>query len=87
MIRVVDPRWKRDAIGALVTVTAGGRRFVRMVQPGFSYLSSNDPRVHVGLGPSTQVDSVTVRWPDGSVETFPGTQADRLITIYKGKGK
>ena len=53
-------------IGARVTVSAGGRRQVAESASSGSYLSVNDPRLHFGLGAAATVDSVEVRWPDGS---------------------
>src|SRR5262249_21154790 len=49
LVRAIDPSLKRDAYGAEVTVRAGGRRWVRWINPGYSYLCSNDPRAHFGL--------------------------------------
>jgi hypothetical protein len=66
---VVD-RQGRSAIGALVTVEAQGRRQSRQVQPAYSYASANDARVHFGLDDLERVDAVTVRWPDGSIESY-----------------
>jgi enediyne biosynthesis protein E4 len=79
-LRVVDHRG-RDAIGAELTLTVGNRRLRREVRAGYSYLASNDPRVHVGLGAETRVNSVNVRWPDGRRETFGPFDADRIVTI------
>jgi hypothetical protein len=79
-LRVVDHRG-RDAIGAELTLTVGNRRLRREVRAGYSYLASNDPRVHVGLGAETRVNSVIVRWPDGRRDTFGPFDADRIVTI------
>jgi hypothetical protein len=87
LVRAVDPRLKRDALGAIVTVQAGQRRWVGLVNPGQSYLSSGDPRVHFGLGVADRVDSVRVDWPDGLAEEFPGMPADRIATLHRGKGR
>jgi hypothetical protein len=87
MLRVLDPALKRDAYGAEVTVVAGGRRFGRTVNPGGSYLSHSDVRVHVGLGRAERVESMQVRWPDGRLEEFPGGAADRHLTLRKGEGR
>jgi hypothetical protein len=78
--------WNRDANGAVVIATFSGKHLKRMVQPGYSYLSSNDPRVHFGLGESTSVDEISVEWPDGKIEKFPGVKANQFITLEKGKG-
>jgi hypothetical protein len=85
-VRVLDPVLRRDAYGAVITVCAGERRWVQPFNPGYSFLCSNDPRVHFGLGSADWVDGVTVRWPDGAEETFPGTAADRLVVLRKGEG-
>jgi hypothetical protein len=83
----VDPKRVRDAYGAEVTVRAGGRRWLRPVTAAGSYLCSNDPRAHFGLGASARVDAIEVLWPDGSREAFPGGPADRLVTLRQGEGR
>jgi hypothetical protein len=86
-IRAVDPaRGGRDAYGAEIIVEAGGRRWWRLVQPGASYLVSQDPRVHVGLGANTSVDAVRVLWPDGTEERFAGGPVDRVMVLKQGEG-
>jgi hypothetical protein len=87
IVRAVLPQWKRDAYSAVVMVKAGKRQWTRLVQPGSSYLSSNDPRAHFGLGAVTEVDSIDVTWPDGAVERFPGGAVDRRRTLRQGEGK
>jgi hypothetical protein len=86
-VRAIDPALKRDAIGAVVTVSAGGRKFVGMVNPGQSYCSSGEMRVHFGLGPAATIDEIRVSWPDGKQENFPGGAADRYVTLKRGEGK
>jgi hypothetical protein len=76
----------RDAYGAEIVVEAGGRRWWGLVQPASSYLVSNDPRVHVGLGTVTNIDRIRVVWPDGSEEIFPGGPVDRFVVLKKGSG-
>jgi hypothetical protein len=70
------------APGAVVMVTLpDGRRFVREVKAGTSYLSSEDPRVHFGLGDATRVRELVVRYPDGRETRLTGVRADRLVTV------
>ena len=86
-IRATDPALgNRDAFGAEIVVQAGGRRWWRLVQPAYGYASSNDPRVHFGLGDSATVDSILVRWPDGTEETFAGGPSNRYLFLRKGSG-
>ena len=78
---------KRDALGARVTLRAGSRALMGYVLPGTSYLSSNAPIVHFGLGTIDAVDAIEVHWTDGSREKFPGTAANRHVTVHQGKGE
>jgi hypothetical protein len=84
-LRVLE-RSGRDAIGAMLSITAGPKTLRRDVRTGYSYLAANDPRVHVGLGDVTKVESITVRWPDGSRERFGPFEADRVVDIRRGGG-
>jgi hypothetical protein len=59
---------------------------MRTVQAGYSYLTSNDPRVHVGLGAATTIDEILVRWPDGAQERFVNVSIDRAIDLVRGQG-
>jgi len=67
MFRVLDEHG-RDALGAELTMIVGTKSIRRDVRAAYSYLASNDPRVHVGLGKETAVRDVSVRWPDGRRE-------------------
>src|SRR5262249_20783106 len=83
MIRAIDPKLKRDAIGAEITVITNGKKYLREVAPAYSYLSSNDVRVHFGLGTATSVTEIDIRWPDGVEQKFPGVSVDQIVTIMK----
>src|SRR5688572_26465859 len=76
----------RSAIGAKVTIEAGGRRQVAEVRSGGSYLSHNDRRVRFGLGDATSVDRLSIRWPLGSIEDAKQLAADRFYTAREGAG-
>lgn len=86
-VRAVVLEWGgRDAYGALITIHAEGRRWTQLANPGSSYLSSHDPRLHFGLGSATRVDRIEVAWPDGSHEVFPGRDADQAVVLTRGQG-
>ena len=76
----------RDALGAQVTLRIGSRALTAHVLPGTSYLSSNEPSVHFGLGIIDEVQAIEIHWSDGSREKFPGTAANRRVTVYQGEG-
>jgi enediyne biosynthesis protein E4 len=74
------------AIGAKVTVTAGGKKQVLVNQWATSYLSNNDPRLHVGLGQQKQIDMLEINWSDGKKEVYRDIACNRYITILEGRG-
>jgi enediyne biosynthesis protein E4 len=77
----------RDAIGAVVTVRAGGRALVRYLNGGGSYYSAHDRRLLVGLGAVEKVDEVEVRWPNavGTVQRFGPLAANQSYSLVEGK--
>ncbi len=79
------PGSNRDAIGARVTLTAGGRRQVAHRIGGSSFLSAHDHRLHFGLGEATRVESIEVRWPSGQVQRHTGLAADSAYLLREGQ--
>lgn len=68
--------------GAVVTaVLPGGTELVREVHAGSSYLSSEDPRVHFGLGPAEMVRELRVRWPGGERTTLSDVAAGQVLVL------
>ena len=86
VIRLVGAASNRDGIGAKVRVTTGGSTQVRETKAGSSYLSQNDPRVHVGLGDARAVDRLEVKWPSGRVDVATAVPAGHIVTIREGDG-
>jgi len=80
------PKSPRDAVGAAVYLTAGGMRQRADVLSGGSFASSNDQRVHFGLGESTTVQAVEIHWPSGAVEHITLPAVDRFYMIEEGRG-
>jgi Na+-translocating ferredoxin:NAD+ oxidoreductase RnfD subunit len=78
----LEVKLPRFAPGALVTaVLPDGRRLVREVHAGSSYLSSEDPRVHFGLGAATTVRELTVRYPGGGTTRARNVSADQIYAV------
>jgi hypothetical protein len=83
---VGGPAGPRDAVGATVYLTRAGLRQRGDILSGGSYISSNDQRVHFGLGDTTTLDHVEIHWPGGARETVKLPAVDRIYTIAQGKG-
>ncbi len=71
----------RSAIGARATVTANGRKTIDEVMSGGSYYSNNSFTLHFGLGPATTVESIEIRWPNGTLQKIGKTAADQTLNI------
>lgn len=84
-VRLEGTKSNRSAIGARVLVRYGGKTQAQAVMSQASYMSSNDPRLHFGLGTETTAD-IEVVWPVGTVEKFAGQSANQLVTILEGHG-
>ncbi len=84
---VGGPGSPRDAVGATVTMMAGGVRQRGDVISGGSFASTCDPRLHFGLGTATAVERLEIRWPNGLREVVPPPPPDTITTITEGSGK
>jgi hypothetical protein len=84
-LRLVGTKSNRDAIGARVTVSAGGARLVRELDGGNGYSSQSSKVLHFGLGAVGGVEAVQIRWPSGAVETVT-VPLDRVSTVREGSG-
>jgi hypothetical protein len=80
-ISLVGTRSNRSAIGARCTIEAGGRRQLQEVTSGGSYYSQNSMTLYFGLGRADNIDSVVVRWPSGTTQTWAHLQANRTLLI------
>jgi enediyne biosynthesis protein E4 len=76
----------RDAYGALVAVTVGGKKRVLHCHADGSYMSASDPRVHVGLGAAAKPDAVEITWPSGKKTTLTDLPVDAYTTVSEEKG-
>lgn len=76
----------RECRNAILRLEAGGRLQWRQQQPNEGYCSSQDPRVHFGLGTGVRAGHLWVRWPDGSAEDFGVLEGGRVHRIRAGTG-
>lgn len=80
----------RSAIGAKVTVKAGGKTMTREVGGGYGHFGmQNDLVLHFGLAGCSGADEVSIRWPDskGTVQKFPKVPGNRFIELRQGDPK
>ncbi len=83
-LRLEGTASNRDAVGARVSVTAGGPARVAWRLGGGSYQAAGDPRLHFGLGDADRVESIEIRWPSGRVDRLGPLPADAGYLIREG---
>ena len=83
-LKLVGTKSNRDAIGAKVVVELPGRVIYRQRKGGGSLMSSNDPRMLIGVGDATEVVRLTVRWPSGLVSTLANVELGKTIEVVEG---
>jgi hypothetical protein len=87
LFHLIGTKSNRAAIGARMTIHAGGMMQFQEVRGGASYLSQNDLRLHFGLGRATDIESVEIRWPSGDkIEKLQNLKPDAIYTIVEGQG-
>lgn len=84
-IKLVGTKSNRSAIGARVLVRYGKKVQAQQLLSQSSYLSSNDPRLHFGLG-DEKIAQIEVRWPNGLQESIKNVAVDQLLVIKEGAG-
>ena len=87
-LTLVGSKSNRSGIGARVTVTDNsGRKQLFDANTSGSYLSSNDPRIIVGLGSASAVRTVDIKWPSGAAQTITEPQIDRYVVVNEQNQK
>ena len=85
-IRLVGTVGNRDAVGARVSVDAGGQKQFAEVRSGRGFQGHFGTILHFGLGALDRVDQIQVRWPGGSTQSVENVAADALTTILERSG-
>ena len=81
-LKLRGTRGNRDGQGAIITA---GKRHEIATTAG-SYVSANDPRVHLGLGTETTTD-IEILWPSGMTQKLTAVAADQILTVTEPEAR
>lgn len=81
ILKLVGVKSNREGIGAQIRARVGKSVLHRRVETAASYLSSQDPRLHLGLGDAEEVSALEIDWPSGTRQKLRGLRANRILTI------
>ena len=84
VLKLVGTESNRDAIGAQVRARVGDSVLHRRVETAASYLASQDPRVHLGLGDADEVSEIEIAWPSGQRQQLRRIPGNQILTIKEG---
>ena len=86
-IKAIGAKSNRSGVGARIKIVTEEQTQIDEVRSGGSYYSQNDLRVHFGLGKTTKVKSIEVRWPSGAVDTLKDVAAGQVVIVREGAAK
>jgi len=75
----------RDAVGAIVQLTAGGKKTLRQWVGGGSYASTSTRLLHFGFNTADAVEHVEIRWPSGVVQQLSDVAANTCIAVVESR--
>jgi hypothetical protein len=81
MIRARGRTSNSFGLGATVTITTSEGRQVREINNVASYLSSNDIRLHVGLGKAPIIQRLDIRWPNGTLQVLENVKVNQVLVV------
>jgi hypothetical protein len=88
LVQLEGVRSNRSGYGGVVDlIRKDGTSVQRWVRGDGSFLAANDPRVHFGLGKSSEVSRIEVRWSTGGCDSWSQIAVDRIVTLHEGSGQ
>ncbi len=85
-VLLIGTKSNRDGIGSVLKLTSEGVVQVTQAMGGTSYMSASDPRIHVGLGKRSKIESLQITWPSGQVDKLANIPVEGIIAVKEGVG-
>jgi len=84
LLKLIGTKSNRMGLGAQIRVTTeDGRKLYNEATTSTGYAASSDPRVHFGLGKSSVIKEIEVRWPSGTRQSLHDVTADRVLEVIE----
>jgi hypothetical protein len=80
-IRLIGDSLNRNGLGAWIELYYDGKQQVYEQTPYRGYLSTNQIDPHFGLGRTSRIDSMIVKWPDGKKQVFSNVEVNQRMTV------
>jgi enediyne biosynthesis protein E4 len=86
-VKTVGVKSNKDGVGACAKVVSGDLVQYDRVRTGGSFCSSNDMRLHFGLGIRDAVDLLEIHWPSGVVDRLTHLDSNQVLVVREGEGQ
>jgi hypothetical protein len=73
----------RAAIGARITLTAGGKTQIRELTTTTSFAGQNSLTAHFGLGATATITNIQIKWPSGIIQNYANPPINQILTIVE----
>ena len=84
LLNLVGTKSNRDGLGTRIKITTSQGTQYNQASTAGSYNSSNDKRVHFGLGSAARIDTIELTWPSGTRQVLKNVKADQILTVTEG---
>ena len=85
LLHLIGETSNRDGVGARIAISSGEIKQYAQKKSSSGYVSTNDPRIHFGLGNNEIVDSIEVIWPSGKIQKLENIKAGQVVTIKESE--
>ena len=85
-VTTIGTNGNRDGIGARLTLVIGGVTQIREIAAGSSQMGQNAIAAHFGLGNASIIDSLTIQWPSGRVQTLTDVPVNQTLMVIEPAG-
>jgi Flp pilus assembly protein TadD len=84
-VELIGVESERDAIGAAITVDAGGEKWVHQRLAGNGFECTNESFVHLGLGKLNKIDALEIQWPSGKTSRWENLEVNRRYRVVESQ--
>jgi len=82
-IRLKEDSQNPFAVGSRVKITHGKNMQILDLQPVRGFQSSVPPILHFGLGDEEKIETIEIKWPDGSIQKLRDVGINQILEIEK----
>jgi len=86
LVKAIGTQSNASAIGATVSITAGGVTQMDQITGATGYASQSSLVLHFGLGEIETIDEMTIKWPSGIEETYQNLSVNTYFTVTEDQG-